>query len=294
MTTAPPNLLAVRKLLLAHLDVDPDKARSIDLESAEVGIVGDTAHVSQGNSYHLGLPEQSRTGYAATESPRDTKGLCGYASALDVGMFTVTTAKGTYDLRHFSAWCVGQCKAGAADARDIREIIWSPDGKVVKRWDDLGKRSSGDNSHLIHTHFSFYRDATKAGRDLTPLFRRYLTSIGLVEDDMTPDDLLKAQVPNPITGKTASVATFLQSINGGVYWSRKALDAGLAAILGAVKGLNTDAILAEMRRIEQADTARDAELADLIQKANSGELAAEAFVRKVSELFAAGAGPQAG
>ena len=64
-------------------------------------------------------------------------------------------------------------------ARDLREIIYSPDGKVVRRWDRLGKRSSGDDSHLWHTHFSFFRDSTKADRDQTPLFRRYLTGIGL-------------------------------------------------------------------------------------------------------------------
>ncbi|WP_037684611.1 hypothetical protein, partial [Streptomyces griseus] len=75
------------------------------------------------------------------------------------------------------------CTAGAPDTRDIREIIYSPDGQTVKRWDRLGKRSTGDSSHLWHTHFSFFRDSIKAGRDLTPLFRRYLTSIGLIEGE---------------------------------------------------------------------------------------------------------------
>ncbi|MER7167813.1 hypothetical protein ABT336_17305, partial [Micromonospora sp. NPDC000207] len=47
-------------------------------------------------------------------------------------------------------------------------------------------RSSGDNSHLWHTHFSFFRDSTKAGRDQRPLFRRYLTTIGLIQEDDMP------------------------------------------------------------------------------------------------------------
>ncbi|MFF0822418.1 peptidoglycan-binding protein [Micromonospora haikouensis] len=165
--------MQVRSLLITHLGPH-------GLESAEVGVVGDTAHVQQGNSYHLGLPEQAATGYAATESPRDKAGLSEFASGLDVGTFSVQSGGRTHDLRSFSVWCVGECQRGAADTADIREIIYSPDGKTVKRWDRLGKRSTGDNSHLWHTHFSFFRDSTKAGRDQTPLFRRYLMTIGLL------------------------------------------------------------------------------------------------------------------
>ncbi|MEV6799091.1 hypothetical protein AB0M91_12210, partial [Micromonospora rifamycinica] len=111
------------------------------------------------------------------------------ASGLDVGTFSVRSGGATHNLQSFSTWCVAQCQANTADSRDLREIIYTPDGKVVRRWDRLGKRSSGDDSHLWHTHFSFFRDSTKAGRDQTPLFRRYLTSIGLLEDtDMTPEE----------------------------------------------------------------------------------------------------------
>ena len=183
MTRAPENLMAVRSLLLDHLGKH-------GLSPVEVGIVGDTAHARQGNSYHLGLPEQARTGYAATESPRDKAGLSEYASALDIGSFSVRVAGKAHNLRSFSVWLVAQCKANTADTRDIREIIYSPDGKVVRRWDREGRRSSGDDSHLWHTHISFYRDATKAGRDQTPLFRRYLRSIGLIEGD---DDMDRAE-----------------------------------------------------------------------------------------------------
>lgn len=169
MTVAPSNLQAARTLLLGALG-------PYGLAPLEVGINGDTSHVTQGNSYHLGLPEQKVGGYAGGgESNRDKAGLSQFSSALDVGTFTY----GSHNLRTFSIWCVNQCKAGAADTQDIREIIYSPDGKLVKRWDRLGVRNTGDISHLGHTHFSFFRDATKAGRDQTSLFRRYLTSIGL-------------------------------------------------------------------------------------------------------------------
>lgn len=188
MTSAPGNLLAVRSLLLTHLDNQPGD----DLEPAELGVVGDAAHIGEGDSYHLGSPEQNPSGrYSILESSRDRYSLTAFASALDVGEFSVTTPKGWFDLAHFSRWCVAQCAAGTVDTRDIREIIYSPDGKIVKRWDRLGIRSTGDSSHLWHTHFSFFRDATKANRDQTPLFRRYLTTIGLIEleePDMTPEE----------------------------------------------------------------------------------------------------------
>lgn len=190
MTRAPDNLLAVRRLLLDHLDLDPTRSRPTDLDPAEAGIVGDAAHVG---GYHCGSDRVRRVDgvvrdYSVTESSRDRAGLSEYASALDVGEFAVTVRGRTYDLRHFSAWLVSQCTAGAPDTRDIREVIWSPDGRTVRRWDRLGIRSTGDGTHRWHTHISYFRDATKAGQDLTPLYRRYLTTIGLIQaskgDDM--------------------------------------------------------------------------------------------------------------
>ena len=195
MTTAPANLKAVRKLMLDHLDIHEDSTKyPNDLDPAEVGIVGDTAHVKEGNSYHLGLPEQSKTGYAATESARDKAGLCAYASALDIGYFSVVVKGKTHTLRTFSAWLVNECKAGASDTKDIREVIYSLDGKIVKRWDRLGKRSSGDSSHTFHTHISFFRDATKAGRDLTSVFKRYLITVGLLSG---PAPVVTHPAPTP-------------------------------------------------------------------------------------------------
>ena len=167
-TTAPDTLLAVRRLLLDHLD---------GLEPAAVGIVGDPAHRG---GYHCGSDRVVSRDYSVIESSRDRTGLARWACALDVGSFTATVAGKRHDLRSFSAWLVAQCKADAADTRDIREVIYSPDGTTVKRWDRLGKRTSGDDSHLWHTHFSFHRDAIKAGRDQTAVFRRYLTTIGLL------------------------------------------------------------------------------------------------------------------
>ena len=184
MTRAPENLLAVRRLLIDHLNRDPNRARDEDLEPNEVGIVGDANHRG---GYHCGSDRVVTNDYSVVESPRDRNGLTLDAAALDVGMFQVTVDSRQHNLASFSTWCVAQCVANAPDTRDIREIIYSPDGKVVRRWDRLGRRTTGDRSHLWRPHFSFFRDSIKANRDQTPLFRRYLTTIGLLtsEGDMS-------------------------------------------------------------------------------------------------------------
>ncbi|HEU5110201.1 MAG TPA: hypothetical protein VFT95_16800, partial [Micromonosporaceae bacterium] len=186
MTVADPGLLAARRLLLERLDAHPGQAVNADLDPAEVGIVGDTAHADGGDSYHLGHDQiRARGGrprYSVDESPRDQAGLDERASALDVGWFFVRVAGKAHTLRTFSVWLVAQCKAGTPDTAGIREVIYSPDGIVVKRWDRLGVRAGGDRSHLTHTHISKFRDAD--GHQIAALMRRYLTEIGLLEDEM--------------------------------------------------------------------------------------------------------------
>lgn len=179
MTRAPETLLAVRRLLLDHLNVDPNSVRNDDLEPAEVGIVGDANHRG---GYHCGSDRVVPNDYSVVESTRDSTGLTLDAAALDVGQFTAVVGGHRYDLPHFSAWTVSQCAQGALDTRDIREVIYSLDGRTVVRWDRLGRRRGGDDSHRWHTHFSFFRDAIRAGRDQRPLFRRYLTTIGLIRE----------------------------------------------------------------------------------------------------------------
>ncbi|WP_320066971.1 hypothetical protein [Micromonospora sp. RTGN7] len=200
--------MTVRSLLLTYLDVDPRTSRPQDLEPAEVGIVGDAAHLG---GYHCGSDRVVTGDYSVVESPRDRAGLTLDASALDVGGFAVASGGRTHDLRSFSLWCVAQCVAGTADTQDIREIIYSPDGASVRRWDRLGRRTTGDTSHLWHTHFSFFRDSTKAGRAQTGLFRRYLTTIGLIEEE----DDMSAQAEMQIN------SIFSAMFNGGSSMGRR-------------------------------------------------------------------------
>lgn len=189
MTYAPRSLLDAREYLQSRTG----------LSAVALGITGDSRHRG---GYHHGKPNVPATDYSRDESPRDENGLTGAASALDIGAF----AKGGKTLQGLSLWIVGQCKAGAPDTRDIREVIYSPDGRAVKRWDRLGHRTSGDSSHLKHTHISYHRDAE--ARDKVSLFKRYFEG--------TPSDL-----PGGIM-----LPNYGDSGRDVKYWQRLLLEAG--------------------------------------------------------------------
>jgi hypothetical protein len=107
--------------------------------------------------------------YSWQESSRDWNHKSDACRAFDCGSFD--------RLREMSIWLVDQCKAGAPDTLDFREIIYTPDGVNVLRWDRLGVRSSGDSSHLSHTHFSFFADAED--NDKVSPFQRFFEGGGM-------------------------------------------------------------------------------------------------------------------
>jgi hypothetical protein len=188
MSYAPDTLKAARTLYIDKL-----RALGYNIDPLSVGIVGDDSHAASGTSYHLGKDALKSSSYSIVESSRDRNGLTNGAAAIDFGWFSVKAGGVTHNLRTFSAWLVAQCKAGAADTLDIREIIYSLDGVTVKRWDRLGIRSTGDSSHTEHTHVSYFRDSESRAK--TPLINRYFASLTgggttTTEDDMplTNDD----------------------------------------------------------------------------------------------------------
>lgn len=181
MTFAPEPLKAARSFLLANVP---------GLDSAEVGIVGSTAHANTGTSYHLGKSQLRSDAYSVDESARDRRGLSEAASGMDIGEFSFQAGGKPHTLRTFSAWLVFECRSGAPDTADIREVIYSLDGTSVRRWDRLGRRTTGDGSHRWHTHVSYFRDSEH--RDKTALYRRYLTEIGLLEAEVTEAELISA------------------------------------------------------------------------------------------------------
>lgn len=297
MTRAPSSLLEVRSLLLTHLDVDQDRVRAADLEPAEVGIVGDSAHRG---GYHCGKDRVVTQDYSVVESDRDSRGLTDLASALDVGLFSVTVDGRTHNLRTFSIWCVDQCKAGAPDTRDIREIIYSPDGEVVRRWDRLKRRATGDETHLWHTHISFFRDAMKAGWDQTPLFRRYLTTIGLLEPTESLEDGMEVNLTEE--AQTALAAKVATKVWASTYGPTETTSSRLAeardearrarltgeATLAAVKGLDTARVLARIDEVAEEERQRDAALRADLDAVGRGDMSADAFVDALASRLAGG------
>ncbi|WP_328382909.1 hypothetical protein OHQ88_10505 [Micromonospora zamorensis] len=232
MTTAPANLMAVRRLLLDHLNVDESRYRDADLEPAEVGIVGNAAHRG---GYHCGSDRVVNNDYSVVESPRDRAGLTLDAAALDIGWFEVRVGGVTHNLYTFNRWMVAQLSANTADSRDIREWIYTLDGKTVKRWDRLKKRSTGDSSHRWHSHGSWFRDAIKAGRDQRSLFRRYLTTIGLIRPNPTPTAPL--EVPDmEQSDKLTRTTSYDKRTVGHVYADMSNLRDWLVSPLGEMDG----------------------------------------------------------
>lgn len=147
MTFAPPTLLALATYWTARGGVN-------------LGIVGDASHVATGVSYHLGRDQLDATAYSR-RTARDIAGLSNAASAIDLGRLD-----GSYTpLRAFSVWLVAQARVNAPGTSDMREIIYTPDGVTVLRWDrergfaSAPRSGEASQSHFYHTHISWYRDA---------------------------------------------------------------------------------------------------------------------------------------
>lgn len=128
-----------------------------------LGIVGDVAHQQKGVSYHLGADQLSATAYSIRTS-RDKAGLTNAASAIDLGRLGGSLE----ELRRFSSWFVGRCRANAPGTSDVREVIYAVMSRgvlIVMRWDrergfaSLPRSGEADDSHKTHTHISFYRDS---------------------------------------------------------------------------------------------------------------------------------------
>jgi hypothetical protein len=140
--------------------------------------VGDAAHQRR-PSYHNGQDAITRYGrIAATDytirTSRDREPwLSNAASALDIGNFS----RNGKTLRGLSMSLVAQARAGLPGTQDMREIIYSPDGIVVMRWDrergysSMPRAGEADASHRWHTHVSWYRDSEYRHK-LAP-FRHY-------------------------------------------------------------------------------------------------------------------------
>lgn len=185
--------------------------RSVNV--VNLGVVGDASHNAKGTSYHLGRDRLLSTAYSI-KTTRDRNGLTDAASAIDVGRVGGSLTK----LRSLSVWLVSQARANATGTSDIREIIYTADGRTVLRWDrergyaSQPKAGEADSSHLTHTHVSYYRDSQR--RDKVALFRRYFAAKPLPDTSTEPteDDVVVVTIerfpPRPFTSKVAKLRRF--------------------------------------------------------------------------------------
>jgi hypothetical protein len=177
MTYAPATLLALRSYLAVMADVD----------IGQFGIVGNAAHV---RGYHLGRDRifsssgQGTKDYSI-QNPRDKAGLTDGAAAIDIKF-----ANDYGLLRSMSSWLHKACLSGVTGTGDIREVIYSPDGQNIIRWDRDGIPGGADSSHLWHTHVSYYRDS-ESRQKITP-YRLYFEGESAV---------LEIKYPGPFVGQ---------------------------------------------------------------------------------------------
>lgn len=151
-----------------------------------LGIVGDAAHQKR-PSYHNGQDVIAKHGRTALDDytirlARDREPhLTNAAAAIDLGKLDGKLS----ELYRFSNWLVAECLTDPDKRFDVREIIYSPDGRTVQRYSGPDNRvqvGGGDDSHLWHTHISFYRDSEK--RTKLPLFSPFFLPDTDTGDDM--------------------------------------------------------------------------------------------------------------
>jgi hypothetical protein len=244
------------------------------------------------DSYHMSVPQLRqggpglrsytlRTGRdrSVIETPLEE-----YACGIDIAL------PGRY-LRAFSVAVVELCQTGEPYTRDLRDIIYSPDGKNVYRWDaergaasepvksvfKNGLWTEGDMSHLWHTHCSQYRNAAelmgtaelviralhRAGIITEERMWQFLAAIDVAEpeppapegDLVKGDALLVQRAINMISGKTVVVEDDVMGEQ-----TRAALVALPAAVINRVNE-------AELKAEADAETRLKAAIIEAVQRA---------------------------
>jgi hypothetical protein len=132
----------------------------------------------QGGGYHEGQdllavanrapgPSYANSDYSYADARAVSSNGVGRDLANGTTLAGVPNAGSAFDLGHgfnnplgFNRWIVGKCQGHDPRTRDIREVIYTLDGRTVHRWDATGRQDDwGDSTHLSHTHFSFFRDS---------------------------------------------------------------------------------------------------------------------------------------
>lgn len=251
-TTAPDDLRVLQRYL--------HEATGLPLNA--LGIVGDESHT---RGYHVGYGDLKVHGHLADYSRRQRRDQVrsDAASALDVGDWP--------GLRAFSIDLVIACRRRDPRTASIRQVIYSPDGRHVVQWDAIGEQSGGDDSHLTHTHISFWRDTEGKRGPLLDLFKELIEGKG--DDDVSAADVwgtkYREYIDQDGNGKRdpRTAADILYSTHSAAVATTRALAESKLrdkAILAAVQGLPSDQILAQCEALAAQLTRLPDEVVDAL------------------------------
>jgi len=197
MTYTPPTIHAV-KLYIEQHGGTVSVARSCDPNRNYYGyhlgkdqIYSHNCLDANGNNRAKGDKDYS------VQTARDKSGLTDARAATDIQFFGAGGGLLKKQLQDFSVKLVARCVAKANGTSDIREIIYSPDGVKVWRYDQVSHTNSiggGDDTHLEHTHVSYYRDTEY--KDKISLYKWYFEPVVIPVPEpspVQPDDVKALQ-----------------------------------------------------------------------------------------------------
>jgi hypothetical protein len=250
-----------------------------------------------GNQQHLEHePPEDHTPYSSTGWPG--KALYGVGYAIDI-MPPKSGAKSKKDglplptLQQLGARLLSDRKAGLKAISWLKYMNWEPERNnggpcYQESWKpNYARRTSSDRGHIHLSGVTGMENST-VGADYDPVARLR------GDDDMAGEAqkilTIVERIDRRGPGWHLQDQGEITRSNGQTYgWTQQR--ALLEAILAAVRDqADTETILARIDAVATAEAARDADLRSLVERAASGELAADEVVRLIGERLSAPSG----
>ncbi|MGW5556841.1 hypothetical protein ACWER9_06415 [Micromonospora sp. NPDC003944] len=250
-----------------------------------------TAFGSKGNTAHLRGAHRSqewikRSRYCTNRTYTVQSGLTAeqerHVAGVDFTPGDWGTARNRALMVEQTGRLLAAMKAGQLD--EVIELFGTTNGRTVTGYNNrTNQAASSDDSHLDHWHLTIDR---RHCRNRKLMERILAIALGLpVEGDDDMSERASRVIEAWASGVTATSAKEnVEPVKWRIRdeaWQAKT-DATLAAVLAAAKGLDTKAVLARINEVAAAESARDAELVELVRQAKSGELDADQFVDEVA------------
>ncbi|MFI6238331.1 hypothetical protein ACIBEF_00465 [Micromonospora sp. NPDC050795] len=195
---------------------------------------------------------------------------------------------------------IAQCKRllaamKAGQLNEVVEFYGNVNGdKIVDGWDNPRDRpASSDSSHLWHWHLTIDRRHCR-NRKLMERILAIALGLTLEDDDMDATERAalmeirdNIRLYNSGMSKTATGTVLSPTVwrIRDEEWQAKVTSL-LTALSAQIGGLDTKQVIARIEALAAEERTRDAELAELVRAAQSGELAADQFVDEVARRLA--------